>query len=141
MPEIPVEQALCSSDGTDACRLLARSPGFLDEWQPEAQRLCSGFGSRPAGVTCSSSVFAQPFGKKHVAVVHAADGNQPGTMLFHLLIVPRAEYESSIGDPFVLADRFPPAWQARGDLPPLAWPAEPLPRRTVAEVQRILKSP
>lgn len=141
MPEIPVEQAICSSDRTDVCSLLARSPGFVDDWQPEAQRLCAGFGSPPTGVSCSACIFAQPFGKKHVAVVHAADGIQPGTLLFHFLVVLRTDYETSIGDPFALADRFPPPWQARGELPQLTWPAEPLPRRIVAEVQRILKSP
>src|SRR5262249_5398111 len=45
------------------------------------------------------------------------------------------------GDPFLVADRFPSAWQTRGEIASLSWTAEPLPRRTVAEVQHLLKGP
>src|SRR5215471_4354833 len=125
-------------------RLLAYSPGFLDEWQTEAERLCAGFGERPAGVACPGCVFAQPFGPKHVAVVQAADlgsddANRPGALGFRLLVLTRQAYAELSGDPFLIAERFPPSWQARGDLPALTWPDEPLPPRTVAQVQQALK--
>ena len=52
MPDILIEQALYGSQDAGGYRFLARSPGFLDDWLPEAERLCTGFGERPAGVAC-----------------------------------------------------------------------------------------
>lgn len=144
MSEMVIEQAIYGSQGSGGYRFLARSYGFLDDWLPEAQRLCAGFGERPAGVRCHASVFAQPFGKRHVAVIQVADqgtddAGRPGALGFRLLLVPRGLYEQRIGDPFAVAERFPPPWHARGNLPELSWPDEPPPYRTVEEVQRVLK--
>jgi hypothetical protein len=142
MDDITLEQAFYGSLG--GYRFLARSPGFLEEWLPEAERLCTGFGDRPAGVACVSAVFAQPFGKTHVAIVHVADqgaddNGRPGALGFHLLVLTRADYARLGGDPFAIAEHFAPPWFARGDLPALTWPAEPLPPRTVAQVQQVLQ--
>jgi hypothetical protein len=142
---IPLEQAIYSNAAGGGYRFLARSSGFLDEWLPEAERVCTGFGERPAGVACPLSVFAQPFGLHQVAVVQAADqgsddAGRPGALGFRLLVIPRQEYESFMGDPFAVAERFPPPWDARGDLPALDWPSEPPPQRTVADVQKVLQS-
>ncbi|HEY1861026.1 MAG TPA: hypothetical protein VGG61_11760 [Gemmataceae bacterium] len=139
-----MEHALYGSHAGGGYRFLAKSSGFLDEWLPLAERLCMGFGERPPGVSCPACVFAQSFGKRQVAVVQAADqGNddagRPGALAFYLVVLPRATYSAWGGDPFALADRFPPAWQARGEAPPLPDPLEPPPPRTVDEVQRILK--
>jgi hypothetical protein len=145
MPDIPIEQAIYGNAEAGGYRFLARSPGFLDDWLPEAERLCTGFGERPAGVPCPGAVFARPFGPKHVAVVQAADqgsddAHRPGALGFHVLILPRTDYAEWIGDPFAVADRYPPTWTARGILPSLSWPVEPPPRRTVAQVQQALKN-
>lgn len=142
--EIPLEQALFIRNSTDECRLVARSSGFSDEWVPVATRMCAEFGARPAGVACPSAVFARPLGKDRVAIVQVADlhSAQPSEMSplgFRYLIINLAVYIDHIGDPFVIAERFPPHWHARGDLPTLDWPSEPLPRREVAEIQRILQ--
>ncbi len=143
MTDHDLEQAIYGSQGTGGYRFLARSPGFLDEWLPEAQRLCTGFGERPPGVACPACVFAQPFGKRYVAVVQVADQGQddagrPGALGFYLLVLSRATYRTLGGDPFALAERFPPLWQASGELPALVVPA-PGPPRTVERVQRVLK--
>jgi hypothetical protein len=144
MADVVIEQAIYGCQGSGGYRFLARSSGFVDEWLPEAQRICAGFGERPAGVGCPGCVLAQPFGKDHVAVIQAADqGNddagRPGALAFRLLVVPRIFYEQALGDPFVIADRFPPSWHARGDLPTLAWPAEEIRHRAVGDVQRVLQ--
>jgi hypothetical protein len=143
MPDIVIEQAILLR-ASGGGRLVARSPGFLDDWQAEAGRLAAGLGDRPGGVACPAAVFAQPLGKEHVAVVQVADqgsdeAGRPAALGFHFLAVPRQAYERLWGDPFALADRVKPAWQARGSLPALSWPAEPLPPRTVHEVQRVLQ--
>jgi hypothetical protein len=138
-----IEQAIYGGQDAGGYRFLARSSGFLDDWLSEAQRLCTGFGDRPAGVTCPLAVFARPFGSRHVAVVQAADqgrddAGRPGALAFRLLVLPSALYADLGGDPFLAAAAFPPAWEARGELPALSWSAGPPPKRTVADLRRVL---
>ena len=141
-----IEQALYGSDGAHGYRFLARSPGFRDDYLPEAERLCTNFGERPAGVSCPHCLFVQPFAEHFVAVVQAADRGtdsegRPGTLGFHLLLLPRALYADLHADPFHIAAHLPPPWDARGDLPTLTWTAPPPPPRTVALLQTVLNVP
>ena len=62
MPDIVLEQAIYSGQSPDCLQLMARSPGFVDDWLPEAERLCAAFGVRPPGIACPQALFAQPFG-------------------------------------------------------------------------------
>jgi hypothetical protein len=144
MPEILLEQALYGGHDAGGYRFLARSPGFPDEWLAESERLCTGFGERPAGVACPGAVFARPLGKQHVAVVRVADrgaddAGRPGALGFHLLVLSHDAYAFLGADPFVLSERFPPSWEARGELPALTCPAEAPPRRTVADIQALFE--
>jgi hypothetical protein len=144
MPDVLVEQALYGAFDGGGYRFVAQSPGFREEWVSEAERLCSGFGERPAGIACPSAVFAQPLGRRHVAIVQAADqgvddAGRPGALGFHLLILTRSDYQAFGGDPFQLADRQSPPWHSRGELPTLSWAAESLPPRTVEQTRRVLK--
>jgi hypothetical protein len=146
MADITIEQAIYGGQDAGGYRFLARSAGFLDEWLPEATRLCTAFGERPAGVRCPGCVFAQPLGKGHVAVVQVADQGaddtgRPGALGFYLLVVARNDYTALGGDPFLIAEWFPPRWTARGDLLPLNWEGGPPTRRTVAQVQQVLQRP
>jgi hypothetical protein len=134
-----IEQATYSAPDSGGYELLARSPGFLDDWLSAAEGLCAALGERPAGVACSGCVFAQPFGAGRVAVVQAAD--QADSLGFRLLILPTALYTSLGGDPFYVADQFPPDWRTRGELPALEWTAGPPPERTVEAVQKLLNAP
>jgi hypothetical protein len=141
---IPVEQAVYRRQADAAPALLARSPGFPDEWLPAVEDLLRGFGERRAGVACPAAVFARPLGKGHVAVVQVADletANRAGLpdLGFRVLVLPRRPYADFLGDPFAVADRFPPAFHPSRPLESLALPAEPLPPRSVADVQRVLK--
>jgi hypothetical protein len=144
MRTIVIEQAIYDCDGKGEHRFLARSPGFQDEWLPNAQRLCTLFGDKPPGITCPECIFAQPLGKRHVAVVQVrsrlpGDSGRSDSLEFHLLVLSQAAYRILGGDPFLLAQRCPPPWQQRGDLPTLPWPALPPPGRTVEQVQEVLK--
>jgi hypothetical protein len=146
MSDLPfLEHALyLRQDG--GCTLLARSPGFRDGWLPEGERLCTGLGPRPDGVACPRCVFARPLGRKHVAVVQAADQGQdaegrPGPLGFHVVVLPAELYAKLGGDPFFLTDRLSPPWSARGPLEPLPCPPPPPGRRPVAEVQQVLQAP
>ena len=143
MAEIQIEQAIWVS-ASRGFRLLARSPGFPDEWLADAEELCVAFGDRLAGVSCPECVFAQPFGRRHVAVVQVADqsadlSNRAG-LGFHQLVFRRRDYPLLAGDPFALAERFPPPWSSRGDLSTLSTEPVAAPR-TVEDVQQVLKRP
>jgi hypothetical protein len=146
MPDIVIEQALYGSQGPGGYQFLARSPGFRDDWLPEAERLCAGFGDRAAGVACPEALFAKPFGRGQVAVVQVADqgadaAGRPGALGFRLLVLSRADYAALTGDPFAIADRFPPPWRERDRLDTLTWTAGPPPRRTVEDVRHVLQRP
>ncbi len=138
----PLEHALYGGQDAGGYRFLARSVGFREEWLPDAERLCTSFGERPAGVACPRAIFAHPLGKDRVAIVQAADQgaddqDRPGTLAFHLVLLPRALYAALGGDPFYLADQMPPPWTARGHLSPLPCPA-PSPPRRADDVQKVL---
>jgi hypothetical protein len=139
-----IEQAIYGGQDAGGYRFLARSPGFRDDWLAAAQRLCTGFGERPAGVACPGALFARPL-DGHVAVVQVADqgrddAGRPGALAFRLLVLPWRLYADLGGDPLLVAEQFPPSWQARGDLPALEW-TTPVPPRTVEGLQKVLDVP
>jgi hypothetical protein len=138
-----IEQAIYGAQGSGGYRFLARSPGFREDWLTNAERLCTGFGERPAGVTCPGSVFALPFGSEHVAVVQAADQGQddagrPGALGFRILALPRTLYADLLADPFRIADAFPAPWQTQGLLLTLEWTSGLPEAPTVAALQKVL---
>lgn len=139
MSHLVFEQALYDRPDQGDPELRARSPGFRDAWLPWAEQLCRAWGTRTRGGACPHGVFAQPLERGHVAVVQAADREQ-GIELY-IVVLERADYQGLEGDPFVLAERLPPPWGARGELPLLTWPRERLPGRTVEEVRRVLQGP
>ena len=132
-PDLRIEHGLVLADARGV-RVLARSDGFDD---PEAERLAVLYGRPPTGVVCPQAHFARPFGRKHVAVVQVSDRGGAGLAL-RFLVLHRDLYRH-LGDPFAVADRFPPDWAAVGPLPVLEWPPELLPRRTVGPLQALLK--
>ena len=139
---IPVQQALYHRQGDDPPRRLARSTDFVDDWCDLAETIIAGFGTRAGGLGCPLVVFALPLTAKTTAVVRVVDraGSGSGSGLaFHFLVMDHQAYERYAGDPFVVAQRLPSDWDARGDLPALSWPSEPLPPRTVADVQKVLR--
>jgi hypothetical protein len=141
MNNIRIEQALFQRGDRDSPQLLARSPGFGDDWVVEAEGLIVGFGDRPVGVKCPQAVFAHPLGTDQVAVVHVGDRGNDGSLeaAFHFLVVPRAAYTKYLGDPFFLAARLPPPWDAGPNLPICTLPLDAEPPRTIAEVRSVLQ--
>jgi hypothetical protein len=111
--------------------VLLRSADFDEDWRPEVERVVAGFGL-PDGVSAPDCLFAVPLARRRVAVV-SVSGRR-----FRFLGLPRALYEV-IPDPFTIADRFPPKWGTAGPLESLEWPEEPLPPRTVAQLDAIFK--
>jgi hypothetical protein len=132
---LEMEQAYLIADNRGV-RVTAASPGFDTS---EGERIAVLFGQRPAGVACPLAHFACPFGKRHVSVVRVADLPGGGERLgFHFLVLDRQLYRH-LGDPFAIADRFPSDWSRSGALPTLSWPAQPLPERTLEQLDAILR--
>lgn len=116
------------SDG----RIVAQSDDFAHEWSAEVERIVEAFGL-PSGTLAPECLFAVRFGWQHVAVVSVAGRR------FRFLIFSRSLY-NVIPDPFAIAERFPPRWEASGSLPQIEWPEQTLPPRTVAQLDRIFKN-
>lgn len=138
--DLTIAQAVVVSDPSGPV-LVAKSDSLPFEWEDAALDVARRFGRRPDGVAVPAAMFAVPFGRGRVAVVQVADlpgsGSAP-PLGFRFLVLGGPLYEA-IGDPFAVADRFPPNWSARGSLPPLEWPPEPIPARTVEQIARVLK--
>jgi hypothetical protein len=135
MPDLRIQQAIVQAD-VRGVKIVAWTDG-LDI--PEVERIAVLFGQRPSAAKCPLAHFACPFGKRHVAVVRVED--RPGSeqiLGFRFLIVPVNLYRH-LGDPFAISDRFPPNWTT-GPLPDLTWPAQPLPERTLEQLNLILKN-
>lgn len=133
-PELSIARGLLLADARGV-RVVAQSEGFDTA---EAERIAVLFGPRPTGVACPLAHFAYPFGRAQVAVVQVAD-RPDGSLAFRFLVLSAGLYRH-LGDPFAIADRYPPGWDARGSLPTLEWPSGPLPPRTVGQVQEVLKT-
>jgi hypothetical protein len=132
-PDLRIQQAIVLADARGV-RVVAQTDAFD---APEAERIAVLFGARPEGVACPLAHFACPFGKKHVAVVRVED--RPAHSLgFRFLVLARELYQH-LGDPFAIADRYPPDWTASGRLTDLAWPMEVLAERTLEQLDSILK--
>ena len=65
--------------------------------------------------------------------------NCPFFNIFYVLVASKQAYAAAQGDPFELAGRFLPDWDANSELQPLESEEEILPPRTVADVQKVLK--
>jgi|SRR5262245_15843307 len=111
--------------------LFLRSAEFDEEWLAEAERIVAGF-ALPSNASAPDCLFAVAFARRRVAVV-SVSGRR-----FRFLVLPRALYDI-IPDPFAIADRFPPRWEGSGPLESYEWPEEPLPHRTVAQLDPIFK--
>jgi hypothetical protein len=109
--------------------VLAQSDHFDDAWRPEAERVVEAYGL-PRGESAPDCLFVVPLLRRHVAIVSVAGRR------FRFLILTRALY-NAVPDPFAIVERYPPKWDA--PLDSLEWPTEPLPRRTVVQLDQIFK--
>jgi len=136
MPEPLIQQAILTATH-GGWEIAARSPGWSDDWKTNVDQICTGFGDPPSSEHLPLCVLAQPLGRDHAAILQCASDGSPPRLRFHVLAVPDALYRS-IGDPFLIAEQFPPPWEARVVLPDLVWTEGP-PDRSVERVQRILQ--
>jgi hypothetical protein len=130
-----IEQLLLRGRPGDTPEVLDQTPELSDEVIAQAQALAVAFGPRPTGVRCPEALVAAPLGRRHVAIARVHDDDRDDALRFHMLILERDLYRE-LNDPFALAERYP---VPTGSLETLEWPPQPLPRRSVAATQRILK--
>jgi hypothetical protein len=141
MPEISIEQAILEETEAGAYQIRSRSPQFADDWVGGCEKLCRSFGRPPEGTPCPPAMFAQPLGRGLVAVVQVAPtmNGHAGRLMFHVSVLKADEYAGLGGDPFSVAERCTPAWDNQGTVDPVTMPRVPFPRRTVQDVQSVLK--
>src|SRR5262249_7477548 len=146
-----IEQAIYGGQDAGGYRFLARSPRFADDWLPQAERPCVGVRRRPASgpgpaarvappvrpPPCARAPGPGPGPAVRAAARAGAAAGRPGALGFPLLVLPQPLYADLGGDPFFVADHFPPPWAARGELPALAWAAGAAPHRTVADIRKV----
>jgi len=125
MTQLTIEQAVF--DGHNA---IGWSPGFGDETLGAAVSLIIRYGLPPAN---ASAMFVAPLSRSVTAVVQVRGRR------FRVLAVPAALYRA-LNDPFAITDRFPPHFEARGELEPLEWTGGPLPARTVDDIREVLQT-
>jgi hypothetical protein len=90
-----------------APRLVAKSAEFDEAWVAPLLTLCDGFGDRPSGVACPAAIFAHRLGSARVAVVEVRDAGPD--LRFDARVLAHRDYVQLGGDPFAIAERFPPA--------------------------------
>jgi len=144
MIEIFIEQAIYRADPHGTYRCQCRSPGFGDQADFHAIRLCSGFSGPGRVELASDCVFAQPLNRDWVMVTQVrgssdAEPPSPGPH-FRFLMVPRKAYRLWLGDPFALADHFLPLWHAL-DLPRLSYRPDLSFDGHVSDIDAVLKRP
>lgn len=137
--DIPQLLIACERNGPV---ILGRSEGIGFRDEEFARRTAIGL-TTPSPVHHAEAVTCSlPAGPGHVAVITQPppppEAHAPPVLL-RFLFVP-VELYRWLGDPFLLADRLPPSPHARGDLPMLEWPDEPLPARRVEDARAALKA-
>jgi hypothetical protein len=144
MIELFIEQAIYRADPRGTYHCQCRSPGFSGQADFHAIRLCSGFSARDGADMAADGVFAQPLSRDWVMVAQVS--NQPDEespwpgLHFRFLMVARKAYRLWIGDPFVLADHFPPPWHI-ADLPRLSYCPDLSLDRHIREIEAALGRP
>jgi hypothetical protein len=106
-----------------------RSPGCSDDHLTAAAAIARNYG----GGGDFEAFFVTTLDRKNVAVVQVRGDR------FRFLIVPRELYQH-IGDPFVIAQRFPANLADHGPIADLEWDVVVAKRRSLEDLQTILKS-
>jgi hypothetical protein len=141
--EFVIAQALYFRGDSRQAEQAGRSPDFQPEWSGPIANLLEEFGPMPDVAPFPDIVFARPLDKRQVLVVQVADrragDDGPERIGYRVLVIPRKKYLDFLGDPFTVADKLPPDWQAHGELPTLRCPEQMLPPPTVAQVREVLQ--
>ncbi len=103
------------------------SPSFLREWVPALSLILERYGQAPP----QEVLFALPLTRSTRAIVSASENR------FYVRVMSRQLYDV-IPDPFLIAEKFPANW-LHSPLEDLEWPNQPLPPRTIAQLEPILR--
>ncbi len=134
-------QALIRRDSDDSLIVGFCSPAFETGWHARAVAVCEAFSAEPPSSNLPAALFVQRLDRNHLMILRtqAEAKASAGPSRFHLLIADRRDYATLQYDPFTLAGQFAPDWIAAHDLPDLEWQGPAPPRRSIADVQQVLK--
>jgi hypothetical protein len=138
---VQFQQALIRRDSDGSLSIGLCSPAFELSWNSKVLAVCEAFSADPPSIPVPAVLFVQRLGRTHFMIVRskAETSTAAGPGRFHVLVVHKKDYAGLQCDLFALADRFAPNWSAVNDLPELEWQGPPLPRRTIVDVQQVLK--
>ena len=137
---MPFPQALIRRDSDGSLNLELASPGFEPKWNTKVLAVCEDFSADCPGTTIPPVMFVQRLDRNHFMIVRskAEVGASSGPGRYHLLLTNQKDYAACRFDPFALAEMFECDWSAK-ELSDLEWQGALPPRRTIADVQQVLK--
>ena len=134
-------QALVRREATGNFGIALGSPAFEPLWHSKVLAVCEAFAADPPETTLPAALFVQRLDRKHSLIIRSQPNARAkqGVVGFHVLVAPFDHYASLQFDPFALAER-----SSRTGLllmTCLTWNGKPRcpGRRTVADVQKVLK--
>ncbi|HEV8060494.1 MAG TPA: hypothetical protein VGP68_11500 [Gemmataceae bacterium] len=134
-------QALIRRESDDTLSAALCSPAFETGWHTRAVAVCAAFSADPPSNNLPATLFVQRLDRNHLMIVRtqAEAKASVGPSRFHLLIVSQRDYAALQCDPFAIADQVAPNWTAAHELPDFEWQGPTPPRRSIADVQQVLK--
>jgi hypothetical protein len=138
---VQFQQALVRRESDGNLAVVIYSAEFDFAWNAKILTLCDEFAADSPASGLPAALFVQRLGRKHFIIVCTRPSNKAGSGsdCFHIMVADRQAYAALQNDPFALAERFVLDWNATGELPALQWEGPPPARRTVRDIQKVLK--
>jgi hypothetical protein len=134
-------QALIRRERNGQLYVALCSPSFDPLWQSKVLTLCEAFSADPPDGPLPSALFVQRLDRRHAVIVRTQASSQSRACVqcFHVLVEEFSAYASLHCDLFAIAEKSEPNWNAVHELPDFEWRSPTPERRTVADVQQVLK--
>jgi hypothetical protein len=134
-------QALIRRDSDGSLSVALSSHAFELGWHTKVLAVCEAFSADPPATTLPAVLFVQRLDRSHLLIVRskAEAGTRTGPSQFHVLVANQKDYAALQFDPFLLAESFEPNWSGASELLDLEWHGPLPPRRTIADVQQVLR--
>lgn len=139
MAALEIEQALVVRSGSGPAQLRAHSDKLTSRKLEACRQLCQVFTIPAETAPAAEILFTWAIDRETMAIVRTRRLSVDQPDVYHIMLVPRQLYIQQQGDPFRLSQLLPATWETPEYLPAWAAPLEQPPRRTVTDVQALLK--